>query len=61
VKQQPDMTWALPIFVLFAIGICLIVAQGIITIYCITKREHGKRASKLLEFWAGYDKEQRES
>lgn len=56
---KTDSTWALPIFILFAVAWLLIDLQIVITLYCVGKREKGNRASNWLEIIAGYDKEQR--
>ena len=60
-RIDTDMTWAIPIFVLFAIAFLVLNIQAIVTIYCIRKREKGLRAGNWLEFLAGYDAEQRKS
>lgn len=58
-REQPDMTWALPIFIIFAIGMLYLLIEVSILEHCVRKRFLGQRAANWLEFLAGYDKEQR--
>ena len=58
-KVQPDMTWALPIFIIFALAAAYFLFDLIILEYCVRQRFTGKRAPNWIEFLAGYDKEQR--
>lgn len=59
INRESDMTWAIPIFMLFALAFLFLDLQALVCIYCIKKRARGDRAASWLEFIAGYDKEQR--